>query len=53
MSLNAYDVPDEEIAETISYIESLDIRAIATNVMKELFRSLAMKFDFTPEIKTN
>ena len=53
MSLNAYDVPDEEIAETISYIESLDIRAIATNVMKELFRSLAMKFDFTPETKTN
>lgn len=53
MSLNAYDVPDEEITETISYIESLDIRAIATNVMKELFRSLAMKFDFTPETKTN
>ena len=46
MSLTAYSVPEEEQKKIIGYITSTDIRGIANNVMQELFKALAMEFDF-------
>ena len=55
MSLTAYSVPEEEQKKIVGYITGTDIRGIANNVMRELFRALAMEFDFalTEEILAN
>ena len=47
MSLRAYHVPAEEIEAAIRFVEGLDIRAIAEQVMQELFQELAMHFEFS------
>ena len=47
MSLRAYHVPTEEIEAAIRFVEGLDIRAIAEQVMQELFQELAMHFEFS------
>ena len=47
MSLRAYHVPAEEIEAAIRFVEGLDIRAIAEQVMQELFQELAMRFEFS------
>ena len=47
MSLRAYHVPEEETEQAIRFVESLDIRAISERVMQELFRALAMRFEFS------
>ena len=47
MSLRAYHVPAEEIEAVIHFVEGLDIRAIAEQVMQELFQELAMRFEFS------
>ena len=47
MTLRAYNVPADEIKGVLAFIDSLDIRAIASEVMRGLFQSLAMKFNFT------
>ena len=46
MSLAAYRVPEAEQAKVLAFIQSLDIRAIATKVMYKLFAMLEMKYDF-------
>lgn len=47
MSLRAYHVPEDELEQTIRFVESLDIRAIAERVMHALFRALAMHYEFS------
>lgn len=47
MSLSAYAVPQEEQKQVLDFIAGLDIRAIALQVMQQLFRALAMRFSFT------
>ena len=46
MALRAYNVPKEEIDQTLEYVLSLDIRAISEDIMHRLFELLAMKFHF-------
>ena len=45
-AMRVYKVPEEEQAKAIAFIGSLDIRAIATEVMYKLFAMLEMTFDF-------
>ena len=47
MSLRAYNVPAEEMEAAIRFVEGLDIRATAEQVMQELFQELAMRFEFS------
>ena len=44
--MRVYRVPEEEQAKVLAFIQSLDIKAIATEVMYELFAMLEMKYDF-------
>ena len=46
MSLKAYNVPEAEIKEIISFVLGIDIRNAADNIMQELFKSLAVHFEF-------
>ncbi len=45
-SLRIYAVPEKEIAEAIAFIEELDIKLAATQVMNKLFSMLEMKYNF-------
>ena len=47
LSLRAYNVPADEMARALAFVESLDIRRVADEVMHGLFRELAMHFDFS------
>ena len=53
MTLRAYNVPQSEIAQVIRFVEGLNIRAIAEQVMHTLFQVLAMRYEFSlQEIET-
>lgn len=45
-AMRVYKVPEEEQIKVLAFIKSLDIKAIATEVMYKLFAMLEMKFDF-------
>ena len=45
-AMRVYRVPEEEQRQVLALIRSLDIRAIAAEVMEKLFTLLEMKFDF-------
>ena len=45
-AMRIYRVPEEEQRQVLAFIRSLDIRAIAAEVMEKLFTLLEMKFDF-------
>ena len=45
-AMRVYRVPEEEQAKVLAFIQSLDIKAIATDVMYKLFTMLEMKYDF-------
>ena len=45
-AMRVYKVPEAEQAKVLAFIESLDIKAVATEVMYQLFAMLEMKFDF-------
>ena len=45
-ALRIYKVPEEEQAGVLAFIQTLDIKAIATDVMHKLFAMLEMKYDF-------
>lgn len=45
-AMRVYRVPEEEQRQVLAFIRSLDIRAIAAEVMEKLFTLLEMKFDF-------
>lgn len=47
MSLRSYHVPEDEIQKIIAFIGSMDIRTVSERVMHELFKALAMRFEFT------
>ena len=47
MSLRAYCVPEDEVEKTLAFIAGLDIRQISEGVMHELFRALAMRYEFS------
>lgn len=47
MSLRAYNVPKEEVEQVVRFVEGLDIRAIAEQVMQKLFKALAMRYEFS------
>ena len=46
MSMRVYNVPEEERKEALGFVMSLDIRKVANRIMQELFKSLAMRFEF-------
>lgn len=47
LSMRAYKIPEEEQNEIISYINALDVCAVANGVMQKLFAALEMRFDFS------
>ena len=46
MSLAAYRVPEAEQDQAVAFLKTLDIRAIAQQVMQKLFQSLSMRYHF-------
>ena len=47
LALRGYKVPEEEIKRVLTFLGGLDMRVIAENVMEELFRRLAMRYEFS------
>lgn len=45
-AMRVYRVPEEQQRQVLAFIQSLDIRRIAAEVMEQLFAMLEMKFDF-------
>ena len=45
-ALRVYRVPEEEQKQVLAFIQTLDIKVIATDVMHKLFAMLEMKYDF-------
>ena len=54
-SMRIFKVPEEEQQEVIAFVSGLDLKAIATEVLQNLFESLEMKYDFklSPETEAN
>lgn len=44
--LRIYNVPGDKIERTLAFVDTLDITAVADNVLKQLFTMLEMQFDF-------
>ena len=44
--MRVYRIPEAEQENVLAFIQSLDIKAIATEVMYKLFAMLEMKYDF-------
>ena len=49
LALRGYKVPEEELKKVLSFLAGLDIRGIAQKVMEELFRQLAMRYEFSSD----
>ena len=49
LSLRGYNVPKEQVEQALAFVQRLDIRTIACRIMQELFRALAMRYDFSPQ----
>ena len=49
LALRGYKVPEDEIDKVLAFIAGLDMRSIAQSVMEELFRRLAMHYEFSLE----
>ena len=49
LSLRGYNVPREQVEQALAFVAGLDIRDIAGHVMQELFRTLAMRYDFSAQ----
>ena len=49
LALRGYKVPEEEVQQVLAFLGGLDIRGIAQKVMAELFRQLAMRYEFSPD----
>ena len=47
LALRGYKVPEDEVQSVLSFLAGLDMRGIAQNVMEELFRRLAMRYEFS------
>ena len=46
-AMRVYRVPEDELDQTVRFVERLDIRSIAERVMHTLFQTLAMHYDFS------
>ena len=46
-AMRVYRVPENELEQTVRFVERLDIRSIAERVMHSLFQTLAMHYDFS------
>ena len=46
-AMRVYRVPENELEQTVRFVERLDIRSIAERVMHTLFQTLAMHYDFS------
>ena len=46
-AMRVYRVPEDELEQTVRFVERLDIRSIAERVMHTLFQTLAMHYDFS------
>ena len=47
LALRGYKVQEEELQKVLAFLGGLDIRGIAQKVMEELFRQLAMRYEFS------
>ena len=47
MTLSLYRVPADERERALRFVEGLDIRAISEQVMQQLFKALAMHYEFS------
>ena len=50
MSMSAFSVPPDEQKAVLDYMMCIDIRKTANTVMQELFKELAMKFNFELDV---
>ena len=46
MSLRSYRVPEQEIRQVLDFLSTMDIRAVAQQIMQQLFHALEMQYDF-------
>lgn len=46
-AMRVYRVPEDELEQTVRFVERLDIRSIAERMMHSLFQTLAMHYDFS------
>ena len=46
-AMRVYRGPEDELEQTVRFVERLDIRSIAERVMHSLFQTLAMHYDFS------
>ena len=49
LALRGYKVPEDELQKVLSFVAGLDMRSIAQSVMEEVFRRLAMRYEFSLE----
>lgn len=47
MSLRAWNIPQQEAARCIEFVQALDIRTLATQALDRLIHALAVRYDFT------
>ena len=47
LALRGYKVPEDELQKILSFVAGLDMRSIAQSVMEDLFRRLAMRYEFS------
>ena len=47
LSLRGYKVTEEEVQQILRFVEGLDIRTVAEQVMQKLFQALAMHYEFS------
>ena len=47
LALRGYKVPEDEVQRVLSFLAGLDMRGIAQSVMEEVFRQLAMRYEFS------
>ena len=47
LALRGYKVPEDELQKVLSLVAGLDMRSIAQSVMEDLFRRLAMRYEFS------
>ena len=45
--MRGYKVPEEEVRQILRFVEGLDIRTVAEQVMQKLFQALAMHYEFS------
>ena len=49
LALRGYKVPEEELQQVLRFLAGLDMRGIAQKVMEEVFRQLAMRYEFSSD----